>query len=61
MNNVDKDFLKQIYSYAVVIRTTPEEIQHLKELLAKEGYQVVYQKTSLVELRIVEGLNHEHP
>jgi hypothetical protein len=59
MHNSEDDFLKQIYSYAVVIRTTPEQIQHLKEILAREGLPVVYQKTSLVELRIVEGSNHE--
>ena len=59
MTQNDDDFLKQIYSYAVVIRTTPDQIQNLKQLLAQEGYQVVYQKTSLVELRIVEGSNHE--
>ena len=59
MTKINDDFLKQIYSYAVVIRTTPDQIQNLKQLLAQEGYQVVYQKTSLVELRIVEGSNHE--
>ena len=59
MTKIDDDFLKQIYSYAVVIRTTSDQIQNLKQLLAQEGYQVVYQKTSLVELRIVEGSNHE--
>lgn len=55
----DEDFLQQIYSYAVVIRATPQQIQHLKELLFEEKLKVVYQKTSLTMLRIVEGPNNE--
>jgi hypothetical protein len=54
----DADFLKQNYSFAVVIRATPEQIQHLKELLVDEGFQVVYQKTSLVQLWITEEASH---
>jgi hypothetical protein len=52
----DADFLKQNYSFAVIIRATPEQIQHLKELLFEEGFQVVYQKTSLVQLWITEDV-----
>ena len=55
----DDDFLKQEYIYAVVLRGTPSEIQHLKELIADEQLQVIYQKTSLAELRIVEGTNND--
>jgi hypothetical protein len=58
MENND-DFLQQIYSFAVVVRASPEKIQHLKELLVEEKFKVVYQKTSLAMLRIVEGTNNE--
>ena len=51
----DADFLKQNYSFAVVIRATPEQKQHFKELLYDEGFQVVYQKTSIVQLWITEA------
>lgn len=50
----DADFRRQLYSFAVVIKATPDQIQHVKELLFDEGFQVVYQRTSLVPLWITE-------
>jgi hypothetical protein len=55
----DDDFLSQKYTYAVVTVATPQQIQHLKELLVDEGFKVIYQKTSLAELRIVAGTAHD--
>ncbi len=55
----DDDFLKQEYIYGVILRGTPAEIQHLKELIADEKLHVIYQKTSLAELRIVEGTTND--
>jgi hypothetical protein len=50
----EAEFLEQKYSYAVVIKGTPEKIQHLKELIVEEGLNVIYQRISLAPLWIQE-------
>jgi hypothetical protein len=51
----DEDFLIQRYTYAVVMNGNLEQIQRLKKLIADEDFRVIFQKTSLAELRIIEG------
>ena len=52
---VDDDFLTKRYTYAVVMNGSEHEIQLLKQLISNEGIRVIFQKTSLAELRIIEG------
>lgn len=49
------DFLTQRYTFALVMNGDQHQIQRLKELISDEGIKVIFQKTSLAELRIIEG------
>ncbi|GAI11656.1 unnamed protein product [marine sediment metagenome] len=48
------NFLKTIFSYAVVIRADVEEIQALKQYLADHKIKIVFQKTSTNKMFIKE-------
>ncbi len=50
----DDDFLKQTYKYGIITRGTPDQIQQLREIIAEEGLVVVYQKTSLANLWVID-------
>jgi hypothetical protein len=53
------DFLHQNYTFAVVMRGTLEQIEHFRKLIIQEDFKVVFQKTSVDKLRIIEGSNNE--
>jgi glycerol-3-phosphate responsive antiterminator len=49
------DFLKTVFSFAVVIRGDVAQIQALKQYLLDHGITVVFQKTSTNKIYITEG------
>jgi len=52
---MNDDFLKTIFSYAIVVRASIDDIQKLKEFLAKNDMIICFQKTSTNKLWIKEG------
>jgi len=54
MNDELNDFFQQKVNYAIVVNCTLGNIDHLRKLLAEEGFHVVYQKTSISKLFIKE-------
>ena len=56
MNENDNydNFLKTIFSYAVVIRADIEQLQTLKRYLAEHKIKIVFQKTSTNKMFIKE-------
>lgn len=53
-----EDFLRQEVTYGVILIGTLEQIQQFKQLIIQEDFKVVFQKTSLGKLMIVEDPNH---
>lgn len=53
------EFLSQIATYGVIISGTLPQIQHLRELIVDSGFKVVFQKTSLGRLYIIEDFPHD--
>ena len=60
MHENDEDFLNDKLNYAIVVTGTPDEIQKLKQLIADNKIQVIFQKMSYGELLIVKGSNHDN-
>ena len=61
MNNYDikgdeNSFLQTVISYGIVIRASFEDVQSIKKVLTRyPNIKIVYQKSSVEKLRIVEG------
>ena len=60
MSDIDEDFLNDKLNYAIVVTGTPDDIQRLKQLIADNNIQVIFQKMSYGELLIVKGSNHDN-
>ena len=56
----DTRFLQQDITYGVILLGTLEQIQRFKQLVLQENFKIVYQKTSLNKLIIIEGSNNDN-
>jgi hypothetical protein len=53
------DFLKNYFSYAVIVKTDIGRIEELKRFLASKNFTVCFQKISTNKLYIKEDRNNE--
>jgi hypothetical protein len=53
------EFLRQDITYGIILLGSLEQIQEFKETILHHQFKVVFQKTSLGRLRIIEDTNHE--
>ena len=56
-SNEPNDFLKQRANFAVVVNSDLETIEQVKRFLVDNNIKVIYQRTSLGKLFIVEDKN----
>ena len=54
------EFLRQDITYGIILLGSLEQIQQFKETILHHDFKVVFQKTSLGRLRIIEDSNHDH-